>query len=221
MPEWIKAQWNDIKGNVKYALLLFLIGGIVAGAAVLVDGLPWWKEAVLVFLFVSLSLWAAVATWWRVKQTDLKNLIAKQVKEIEATIPSIMVNGIPVAGPAAQVAPHLRSRIIAVCDELHAFLIEHGSEPKIERRLQESSEDYMGRFRLNVMPWREKFLGDYRLKFGASVPRIRDEIRVRSGMSDTYLDQHISRAQANPNGDIEAVEAIRKSFWKMAYDMSD
>lgn len=67
MSEWIKRQWNDIKGNVKYALLVVVLGASVTGAAVLVRGLPWWKDAILTFLFVLLSLWAAVATWWRRK----------------------------------------------------------------------------------------------------------------------------------------------------------
>ena len=65
MGDWIKTQWDDIKGNVKYALLLIVLGAIVTGAAALVRGLPAWKEAILVFLFAVLAFWGAVATWWR------------------------------------------------------------------------------------------------------------------------------------------------------------
>ena len=65
MVDWIKAQWDDIKRNVKYALLLIVLGAIVTGAAVLVRGLPVWKDAILVFLFLLLAFWGAVATLWR------------------------------------------------------------------------------------------------------------------------------------------------------------
>ena len=83
MSEWVKRQWDDIKGNVKYALLVIVLGAVVTGLAVLVRGLPWWKDAILVFLFVLVAFWAAVATWWRRKIPDTNAAIGEIKNEFE------------------------------------------------------------------------------------------------------------------------------------------
>lgn len=60
---WLKRQWNDIKGNVKYGVLLFVGAGIVTGVTAITRGLLWWQQTILVLSFVLLFGWALVATW--------------------------------------------------------------------------------------------------------------------------------------------------------------
>lgn len=58
MVEWAIRQWNDVKGNVKYGLLVSIpfIAGIVT------RGLAWWQQLVLATLCVILVAWAIVQT---------------------------------------------------------------------------------------------------------------------------------------------------------------
>jgi hypothetical protein len=126
--------------------------------------------------------------------------------------------------PAPPVNPihlDLCSRVLILCKEMQAFLIEHGREPKIERQPQESREDYQKRWREVVMPWRTQFHGDYRIRFGMAVPNIRDEIKARHGVHDGFLDTFIDRAECNPNGDREAVDKIITILWSMALRVDD
>lgn len=113
----------------------------------------------------------------------------------------------------------LRARTIAMCDELHHFLKDHGPEPSPKRDPVESDTEYLVRVRAIKTPWQERLTADYKIKFSSSVPRIRDEIRLHSGMSELGLDQAIERAESyytNP----EAVEDICKHLWRLAYTMT-
>jgi len=115
----------------------------------------------------------------------------------------------------------LCSKTLILCKELQAFLRLHGPEPKVERQLPETPEVFQQRWRSVVLPWRAKFHGDYRAKFGQAVPQIRDEIKAKQGFYDVYLDEFIKRAENNPNGDIEAVEKISTTLWNIALKVDD
>ena len=114
----------------------------------------------------------------------------------------------------------LRLNILELCVELKGFLGEHGQEPKVERQLPESQEDFMQRWRSTVDPWRAKFLGDFRLKFGDSIPRLRDEIRVRAGIDDFGLNNLIIKAASDPNGNVKSVEGLTRRLWELAYEIN-
>jgi hypothetical protein len=55
---WFVRQWNDIKGNVKYAVLL----GILYVLGVLLHGLAWWQQSVLALIFVLVVCWGIAQT---------------------------------------------------------------------------------------------------------------------------------------------------------------
>jgi hypothetical protein len=112
--------------------------------------------------------------------------------------------------------PQLRLKVAAMCSELQGFLGQHGQEPKVERQTQESEVEFSQRWRNIVMPWRAKFLGDFRLKFGDSVPRLQDEIRVRAGIDDFVLNNLITKAANDPNGNVKAVEDLTRRLWDLA-----
>ena len=118
--------------------------------------------------------------------------------------------------PSQYPIPQLRAKVLVLCSELQGFLGEHGQEPKVERQLPEPPEAFQQRWRSSVPPWKAKFVGDYRLKFGDSVPRLRDEIRVRAGLDDAFLNAAIDRAANDPNANVKAVEEVIKRFWDMA-----
>ncbi len=54
---WWLVQWNDIKGNVKYGLILLAGAGMIA----LTRGLQWWQQAGLMVIFLGLVIWAVSA----------------------------------------------------------------------------------------------------------------------------------------------------------------
>jgi hypothetical protein len=66
MSPWLCRQWNDIKGNVKYAILVVLGAGVVTGTVALTHGLlVWqqvWQQVGLAGCFVLLFGWAVFAT---------------------------------------------------------------------------------------------------------------------------------------------------------------
>lgn len=118
--------------------------------------------------------------------------------------------------PSQYPIPQLRAKVLGLCSELQGFLGEHGQEPKVERQLPELPEAFQEKWRSSVPPWKAKFVGDYRLRFSDSVPRLRDEIRVRAGLDDAFLNAAIDSAANDPNANVKAVEEVIKRFWDMA-----
>jgi hypothetical protein len=62
MTPWLRRQWNDIRGNVKYAAVLLISGLVVTGVVALTHGLSLWQQAVLAACFLLLFGWALFAT---------------------------------------------------------------------------------------------------------------------------------------------------------------
>jgi hypothetical protein len=122
--------------------------------------------------------------------------------------------------PSQYPIPSLRLRIMETVSQLQGFLGSHGEEPKVERRLPESPEAFQQRWRSEVMPWRAKFLGNYRMQFGDSIPRLRDEIRSRAGIDDFTLNLSIQKAESDPNGNVQAVEGIARRLWELGYEIN-
>jgi hypothetical protein len=122
--------------------------------------------------------------------------------------------------PVQYPVPQLRAKVVAMISELQGFLGAHGQEPDVKRQLPESPETFQQRWRNEVPPWRAKFIGDYRLKFHASIPQLRDEIRLRTGMDNSLLNVAIDMAANDPNANVTAVQAIIKQFWDMALQIN-
>jgi hypothetical protein len=60
---WLARQWQDISGNVKFAVLLLLGTAIMSAATALIHGLATWQQVVLVALFTLIFGWALIATF--------------------------------------------------------------------------------------------------------------------------------------------------------------
>jgi hypothetical protein len=120
---------------------------------------------------------------------------------------------------AARQEPTLRLRIIKTCDDLADFLLEHGSKPKVSREIGEVEASFVGRQAMSTLAWKDKMGADFRLRFGQSVPRLRDEIRIRSAFSENDLDNAIAKAESQ-YCDTDAVDTIRWKFWSLAGKMT-
>jgi hypothetical protein len=115
----------------------------------------------------------------------------------------------------ARQEPTLRLRIIKTCDDLAGFLLEHGSKPRVDRGIGEDEASFVGRQAMSTLAWKDKMGADFRLRFGQSVPRLRDEIRIRSAFSEIDLDNAIAKAESQ-YCDADAVDTIRWKFWSLA-----
>jgi hypothetical protein len=59
---FLKRQWEQIAGNVKYGAIVFVGSAAIAGFGIVTDGLKWWQQAIVVGLFSIVSVWAVVVT---------------------------------------------------------------------------------------------------------------------------------------------------------------
>jgi hypothetical protein len=69
---WLKGQWNDIKGNAKWAVVTAVGTGFVILAVALTHGLHLWQQVSLSVCFIFLFGWALAATFRR-ESRGLKN----------------------------------------------------------------------------------------------------------------------------------------------------
>ncbi len=64
---WVAKQWQDISGNVKFAVLLVLGTGAMSWATALIHGLETWQQVILVTLFALIFGWALFATFHAIR----------------------------------------------------------------------------------------------------------------------------------------------------------
>lgn len=88
---WLRNQWNDIKGNVKFALLVFLLGGsgggIVTWLTALTHGLQRWQQVTIVALFTVLFFCTIAALFWALGARS-KAAAAATISEPPPIVPS-------------------------------------------------------------------------------------------------------------------------------------
>jgi hypothetical protein len=70
MKDFLKKQWEQIAGNVKYAALVLLGSGVIAGFGILTRGLNWWQQAIVGGMFSVVVAWAVVASVFLVRRKD-------------------------------------------------------------------------------------------------------------------------------------------------------
>lgn len=134
----------------------------------------------------------------------------KQIEQLKAAQPK------PVQYPV----PQLRMKIIETVSALQGFLGEHGNEPDEVARPGESTKDTVFRYLTEGDPWKAKFIGDYRLRFGDSIPKLRDEMRVRTSISDSELNRLIEAAANNEEDSCMAVKGIIDRLWTLGRNVN-
>jgi hypothetical protein len=61
--EWLLDKYRKIEGNLLWWLVLGFLGGCMTVIHFVIGGMSWWRQAVIIFFFSLVSLWAAIATW--------------------------------------------------------------------------------------------------------------------------------------------------------------
>lgn len=133
------------------------------------------------------------------------------------SVPPVAVSEAP---PLRYPIPQLRLKMLAMVSALQGFLGEHGDEPVVSRLTGESTSERALRYFNEVNPWKAKFIGDYRLRFGGPIPKLRDEMRVRASISDNELNEAIEAASNNEEGSCRAVKSIVDRLWALGRNMN-
>jgi hypothetical protein len=100
---WLRAQWNDIKGNVKYGILILLLSAAWTSILALTQGLHLWQQLGLTVIFVVVFVWAIVA----------------RVQRSRAATPNPQQNG-----------ESLRERLFALNKQIKEYVKTYGDEPQ-------------------------------------------------------------------------------------------
>lgn len=122
--------------------------------------------------------------------------------------------------PSQYPVPRLRNKIVVTVSELQGFIREHGDEPVVTKLMGESTTDTALRYIKEGDPWRAKFIGDYRLRFGDSIPKLRDEMRVNVSISDNELNKAIETAANSEEGSCKAVKDIIDRLWTLGRNVN-
>jgi len=150
------------------------------------------------------------------KRTEFQQeyaIAAGRVKQLEGMIEGLKKRLLP---DSQYPIPDLRLKVVAMVSELQGFLGAHGQEPELTKLPGETDMHFMNRARDVLMPWNAKFLGNYRVTFRDSVPRLRDELLSRTGIYDCQLNNFIEQADKDPNGNVRAVQGIVNRLWDLA-----
>jgi hypothetical protein len=163
MRDFLLRQWNDIRGNVKYGLLLTALTLMLIGFTTLTHGLMWWQQACLVAIFSVVFVWAIAATV--VAREESKKQI-KQTKEGDNA---------PATTPEQ---PALRTRVLDLCDDLRAWRRDLGSKPKEPWNTNMGAMEFVDQYRQTVLPWEMKHFHGFHLKFAGRVEALYHELGI-------------------------------------------
>lgn len=192
--------WSN---NLSIFFPTLLIAGAVVGSAILnykaqprssASATGMWKPA-----------WQKLQ-WCNAERERLE----KEIQQLKASQPK----------PSQYPIPQLRYKIVVTVSELQGFLGEHGNEPVITRLTGESTRERALRYLTEGQPWKAKFIGDYRLKFGDSLPKLRDEMRARTSVSDNELNRALETAADDEENSAKAVNAIVERLWALALNVN-
>ena len=78
MPQWLLEQWNDIKGNFKWFVVVLILSFMTAAAIALTHGLLLWQQITLAIIFVLMFAWALFMTADRYYSARLPLLAAQR-----------------------------------------------------------------------------------------------------------------------------------------------
>ena len=109
MSDWFRKQWHLIEGNVKFYILLAVLGLTVPGVTGLTHGLSLRQQLYLSGIFAVVLIWAVIATWVHVRVAD------KTMSQ---------------SGTAVRNEDRgLRERLFSLSKNIKEFLKSYGEEP--------------------------------------------------------------------------------------------
>ena len=192
MREWFIKQWNDIKGNVKYAALLVLAGAVLSGVGLLIRGLAWWQDSILFFCFGGLLAWAITAT-----------VLALRTKPRgDAASPPLPENS-------------LRDRVFAFCNELSVYAGDRKARPDEEalyEQFKDSQKLFAEHYDAEIQSWDDKLSAGYWLRFRERAVNLRHEL-VLNEIRDNALDDALKGLEREPSGDyLKLLQTVIEKF---------
>lgn len=82
MSDFLKSQWRDIAGNVKFWLITALLTGLMTLLTILTHGLRWWQQGGLVAIYCVTFVWALLATVILMRRSNTSEAPAPQEKKL-------------------------------------------------------------------------------------------------------------------------------------------
>jgi hypothetical protein len=180
LPEWLLKQWNDIKGNVKYGIVIAAGTAALTATGLLTHGLARWQQAILLFIFGLVLTWAVIVTALNFFRSKLR--------------PDI------VAGPPET---SLRERVFAFCRELSAYMGEREIRPdegKLYAQFKDSGTLFAQHYDAEIQSWDDKLSAGYWLTFRDRAINLRHEL-VLSNVRDRDIDNALSALERDPKSD--------------------
>jgi len=87
MLQWLSKQWDDIKGNAKFAVVLVVLGLMETAAIALTHGLLLWQQITLGMMFLLIFAWAVFMTAYTAAfvppRSGLQNLDETRANNLE------------------------------------------------------------------------------------------------------------------------------------------
>ena len=166
--EWALAQYNDVKGNLKWGIVMLAWLGISGGFSALVAGLPWWRHVVLVILFAVVLLWTIFATWRR--------FAAESILDSRKMLSPLQVEALQLSR------------------DLTAFLVELGPCPSINVKDYRDKADFIGKSLQISTPWYDRLWHGYKLRFAQRATVVYLRLGER-GLGDPTAQQYVPEAR--------------------------
>jgi len=238
MANWLSRQYDDVRGNLKWGVLMFMWWLLTTFGKKLLGLIPsipeWLIYTVLCLLSLGVFLWIAKVigqsqqretghgTVAQVDQTDWKKLFAEEKKvrnEFQEKYAEAANKVLELQFALSQ-PPTPRSKVISLCDSLRSFLSKYGPIPCVTRNANEQLDDYFQRKCREEDTWKSRMAADFRLNFEEGrIEKLCDEIQLVSGLTSSRINTLILSARS-PLCDPNTVENIRTELWTLAGGMT-
>lgn len=176
-------------------------------------------------IVVTCVLWAilliAIVRYWRLGSDRRKQQWSNEDTDWGALYLEEQAQRIKLqkeTAPIINSSTSIRSKTIAVCDNLREFVREQGPKPEIAHERGEADADYLAKSMAVLLPYKTKMGADFRIRFSVDVRRLRDEIQVKYGISEPPLEKAIELAESE-FCEPKIIETICEYFWKLASKM--
>jgi hypothetical protein len=182
---WFLKQWDDIKGNVKYGLLMAILAGLGGLMGIVLKGLTDERRFAVSALFILVILWAAVATWGHRWQRQ--------------------------AAPDQEMLSPLQKEILRLVRDLGDFAREIGPKPQAEKRGRQQSSEDLAEFLVRQVelerPWQAKLVHGYAGRFA---PRVKS---IMHQLGEKELDTSVMGKYAERINSVEDLQKLLERLY--------
>ncbi len=87
MADFLRSQWRDIAGNVKFWVITAILGIFMSALTILTHGLRWWQQGALALIYGFVLIWAIGATVMMARQSEHSGSFAQTAAKSEVGTP--------------------------------------------------------------------------------------------------------------------------------------